>query len=240
MQKSTKLIRNNTLDMVRTVAIVLMIVFHFIYDLKLFEYVSWDTPDGQGWREFRWVIISLFFLCLGISLTFTHQHAFKTKKFIRRVSQIASAAFVISIASYLFIPQNWIFFGVLHFLAFASCVVVWFVRFPLLCFCIGTGFLAAGILQWVPVLWPFNPLFSDLPTYTNDYVAIVPWLAMVFFGVTIAHSQWFINDPLKALSTLVNANVLNYIMWPGQHSLRIYLLHQPILVGILYAFTLAA
>lgn len=222
----------------RTLAIILMVIFHFIYDLKLFDYVNWDTPDGNGWREFRWLIISLFFLCLGISLTFSHQHTFNRKKFAIRVSQIASAALVISIASYLAIPQNWIFFGVLHFLAFASCVVVWFVRLPKICLCIGTVLLLAGMMQWVPTRWPFHILFSKLPAYTNDFVAIVPWLGMVFLGVTIAHSQWFSNDPLRKLSTMVNANIFQRIVWPGQHSLRVYLLHQPILVGLLYGFSL--
>lgn len=221
--------RNYTLDIVRTLAIVLMVIFHFIYDLKYFAYITWDIPDGQGWQQFRWFIISLFFLCLGISLTFAHRCEVRTKKFLLRLTQIAGAALIISIASYFAIPENWIFFGVLHFLAFASCVVIFFVNKPKFCLFIGCVFIAVGALEVLPNRWPFHLLFEGLPKYTNDYVAIFPWLGMVFIGVFVAHSRWFQNDPLATAS-----NHRTWLVWPGQHSLSIYLLHQPIMMGGLY------
>jgi uncharacterized membrane protein len=234
--------RNHTLDIVRTFAIGLMVIFHFIYDLKFFGYVDWDTPDGFGWRQFRWIIISLFFICLGISITFTHKHSFRRKKFLFRVSQIAFAALLISVVTYFAIPKNWIFFGVLHFLAFASCIVVWFVKLPKISLGIGLTFFLIGILQLVPVRWPFHLLFNNLPSYTNDYVAIVPWLGMVFLGITIAHTKWFIGDPLapKLVDEHLDKQAYSHtwLIWPGQHSLSIYLLHQPVMIGALYLVSL--
>jgi len=231
--------RNYTLDIVRTVAIVLMVIFHFIYDLKFFGYITWDIPDGFGWEQFRWLIISLFFLCLGISLTFAHKHSIHIKKFLFRVAQIALAALAISIVSYSTVPKNWIFFGVLHFLAFASCVVIWFVKKPKMSFLIGAAFLLVGALQLFPTRWPFHLLFDHLPKYTNDYVAIFPWLGMVFLGITIAHSQWFQNDPLQKDATHTKYSKTRvWAVWPGQHSLSIYLLHQPVIMGVFYAVSL--
>jgi uncharacterized membrane protein len=227
-------VRNNTLDIVRTIAITLMVIFHFIYDLKLFSYIDWDTPDGFGWRQFRWVIISLFFLCLGISLTFAHKNRVQGKKFLIRFAQIFSAAILISVATYLAIPQNWIFFGVLHFLAFASCVAIWFVNMPKISFAIGISIILIGAVQLLPSRWPFYVFFDNLPHYTNDYVAIFPWLGLVFIGVTIAHTKWFLEDPLCRK----NADPHIWLIWPGQHSLSIYLLHQPFMVGALYLISL--
>jgi uncharacterized membrane protein len=223
--------RNLTLDLARTFAIVLMVIFHFIYDLKMFNWVDWNIPDGDGWKHFRWVIISLFFLCLGLSLSLAHQSKFRAKKFARRVAQIAGAALLISVATWFAIPQNWIFFGVLHFLAVASLICVAFVRMPKLSFAIGLGFMLLGLSGMFSQRWPFHLLFDDLPAYTNDYVAIIPWLGVVFFGISLAHTKWFKNDPLQKFPRLASSKAL---IWPGQHSLSIYLLHQPILIGLLY------
>jgi uncharacterized membrane protein len=223
--------RNFSLDLARTFAIVLMVIFHFIYDLKFFGWVNWDIPDGEGWKQFRWIIITLFFLCLGLSLTLAHKRGFRAKKFVTRVAQISGGAFIISLTSYFAIPENWIFFGVLHFLALASLICIFFINMPKLSFLIGIGFIVLGISELVHPRWPFYLLVEGLPNYTNDYVALVPWLGMVFFGISLAHTQWFQKDPLSTYNRLASNQVL---IWPGQHSLSIYLLHQPIIMGTMF------
>jgi uncharacterized membrane protein len=241
--------RNRTLDILRTLAIVLMVIFHFIYDLKFFGFVDWDTPDGSGWREFRWVIISLFFICLGVSLTFAHNKQYQWQKFFWRFAQIASAGIAISIVTYFAIPENWIFFGVLSFLAFASITVIGFVNHPKLSFCVGMLIIIVGALQVIPTRWPFSLMFDNLPSYTNDFVALFPWLGVVFLGVSLAHTRFMKDDPLSSIfktkhragENIENNNhtlVSKIWVWPGQHSLSIYLLHQPILMGGLYMVTL--
>ncbi len=218
----------------RTLAIVLMVIFHFIYDLKFFHFISSDIPDGSGWQQFRWLIISLFFLCLGASLTLAYKQRFRPKKFFVRVLQIAGAAGVISIGSYLFIPKNWIFFGVLHFLAVSSLIGILFIHHPKISIGLGALFLITGALQIVPTRWPFHLLFDNLPSYTNDYVAFVPWFGMVLLGIGLAHANWFLKDPAKNLISYEK----KWWVWPGKHSLSIYLLHQPLLMGALYLVTL--
>ncbi len=224
-----------TLDLTRTIAIVLMVIFHFIYDLKFFSLINTDIPDGSGWQQFRWIIISLFFLCLGASLHLTYRHHFNFKKFSTRVLQIAVSALVISVGSFYFINENWIFFGVLHFLAFASIVAIFLVKIPKVALVAGIGLMLLGVLQIVPSRWPFYLFFSDLPGYTNDYVAIVPWLGMVFIGVFLGSTTWFQSDPCKRW---FSESTKRNIAFPGQHSLIIYLVHQPILIGAIYLFTL--
>ncbi|MEM0910979.1 MAG: heparan-alpha-glucosaminide N-acetyltransferase [Pseudomonadota bacterium] len=221
-----------TLDLMRSVAIVLMVVFHFIYDLKFFSVIKSDIPDGVGWQQFRWLIISLFFLCLGASLQLTHYQRFKAKKFFTRVLQIALSAAVISVGSYFFINENWIFFGVLHFLAVASLIAIFFVHVPKIAFVLGISVLVLGALQAVPTRWPFNVFFDNLPSYTNDYVAIIPWMGMVLIGVSLGSTRWFRNDPLKGW---FSHSTKQLISTPGQHSLLIYLIHQPILMSAIYA-----
>lgn len=223
-----------TLDLMRSLAIVLMVIFHFIYDLKFFSIIETDIPDGDGWQQFRWLIVSLFFLCLGASLHLTHRRVFQTKKYLVRFLQIALSALVISLGSYYFIRDNWIFFGVLHFLAFASLIAIMFIRLPQLALLIGAGLMAVGAMQIVPTRWPFYLFFDDLPGYTNDYVAIVPWLGMVLIGVYLGSTDWFQKDPCRPW---FKTSTKHLLATPGQHSLIIYLSHQPILMGTLYMVT---
>ncbi|MFC4699618.1 heparan-alpha-glucosaminide N-acetyltransferase [Glaciecola siphonariae] len=227
--------RNITLDMTRTLAIVLMVIFHFIYDLKLFGWIDWDIPDGQGWQQFRWVIVSLFFLALGSSLHFAYASSINYSKFLKRVLQISAGALLISIASYIAIPSNWIFFGVLHFLALASIICVGFANWPKLSFIIGISFFILAASDVLISRWPFHLLFDGLPDYTNDFVAPVPWLGMVFLGISLGHTQWLKRDPLQGK---INPAVLRFAVWPGQHGLMIYLLHQPIMIALLYGLSL--
>ncbi|MFC3121587.1 heparan-alpha-glucosaminide N-acetyltransferase [Agaribacter flavus] len=224
-----------TIDLARSLAILLMVVFHFCYDLKMFGYVSWDVPDGGVWQQFRWLIVSLFFLCLGVSLSLAYSEQIHWRKFIVRTSQIAAGALVISVGSYYFIRENWIFFGVLHFLALSSVLALPFVRYPRVSALLGTLVIAVGAFQLVPTRWPFHLLFDNLPSYTNDYVAFFPWFGMVLLGVCLGYSQWLKNDPLGFIKNNKNAK---YFVWPGQHSLMIYLLHQPVLVVLILLYGL--
>ena len=226
--------RNITLDFFRTLAISLMVIFHFIYDLKLFAVVDWDIPDGVGWQQFRWVIITVFFLCLGVSLKFAHSQTFKPKKYLTRLLQITAAALIISIGSYVFVPDNWIFFGVLHFIAFSSIVAIPFLKSPKAAFLCGMSIILVGALGLVKTRWPFHILFENLPSYTNDFVGIFPWLGVVLLGISLGYSKWLISDPLYKLSQTLSPKVNTLMSWPGQHSLSIYLLHQPVMVGVLY------
>ena len=115
--------RNITLDAIRTLAIVLMVVFHFAYDLRFFGWVDWNVPNGKGWREFRYVILTLFFVSVGASLVLRNYRKFNLKMFLLRLFSIAFWAAVISLFTYYFFNANWIFFGMLHFIAVAKCFV---------------------------------------------------------------------------------------------------------------------
>ncbi len=229
--------RNYTLDIIRTLAIVLMVIFHFIYDLTLFEIVDWNIPDGPGWRQFRWVIISLFFLALGISLVFAYQAKFRMKKFLIRILKIGLGALAISIGSYYFVNENWIFFGVLHFIALSSIIAVSFVNLPKVSLVLGSVIMFIGAVGVIHGRWPFHIIFNDLPIYTNDFVSIFPWLGVVFIGIYFGHTKYLRDDPLANRSKQIGPKLLSLIVWPGQHSLTIYLLHQPILIGVLYLIT---
>ena len=215
-----------TVDIVRTFAIVLMVIFHFLYDLKYFGWVDWDTPDGPGWKQFRYIIVSLFLLSFGASLVLAHSAGIKWAAFRRRLLQIVGAAAAITVVSLMTVPLNWIFFGILHFIAAASLIVIGFVRYPKTSLAIGVSILTLYNLDIFKAFWPFGYIRDWLPSYTNDYVGLSPWLGVVFIGIFIGHQKWLHKDPLSKFSNQ------GWMIKPGQHSLIVYLVHQPLFFGV--------
>ena len=221
-----------TLDLLRTFAIVLMVIFHFIYDLKFFGYVDWNTPDGEGWRSFRHVILISFFLCLGASLHLSHGTRIRWRKFSIRLLQIALSALAITIMSLIMFPKNYIYFGVLHFIAVASIICIGFASQPKLSIGLGIIIITLYQLKIVSGLWPFTTIRPYLPSYSNDYVGVFPWLGVVFLGIGLGATNWFKNDPLRRFQKHP------YLALPGQHSLVIYLVHQPLFFALFGLLTL--
>ncbi|UTA47114.1 DUF1624 domain-containing protein [Simiduia sp. 21SJ11W-1] len=224
--------RNITVDLLRCIAIVLMVVFHFIFDLKMFGLHQWDIPDGAGWREFRYVILSLFFLCVGVGLVFAHGPVIRWRLFFWRELTLVAGAVAISLASWILARDQWIYFGVLHFIAVASLVSLPLVNHPRLALVAAlVMLLGATILDW-PHAWPLSYLVAAwpewFPDYTADWVPLIPWLALVWVGIALAHSPALLRDPAARLR--ISAKLL----WPGRHSLLVYLVHQPILMGAIY------
>lgn len=205
-----------------------MVVFHFCYDLRYFGYVDWGVPNGPGWWQFRYLILTLFLGTVGISLSLSHSVRVRWAKFGWRALRIGLAALAITLMSLVIFPQSWIYFGILHFILFASLVGVILVPFPRLALALGTAMLLVHWLDWLPSAWPFNFLRQYLPDYTEDLVLPFPWLGVVLMGVWIGSliARGKISYRGPALPT--------WLGFAARHSLAIYLLHQPLLFGLFF------
>jgi uncharacterized membrane protein len=86
--------------------------------------------------------------------------------------------------------------------------------------------LDGKLLNWIG-------LISHKPV-TEDYVPVLPWLGVMWWGMAggqLALSKGWI-DQLAVSATLVPAVQL---AWLGRWSLSWYMLHQPLLIGLLTA-----
>jgi uncharacterized membrane protein len=163
----------------------------------------------------------------------------RLRNYLPRLGYIAAGAALISLSSYLMFGPRWIFFGVLHFVAVASIVGLAFVRRPWLALPVGIGlilldglfshaFFDQSALQWLGLMTYKPP--------TEDYVPLIPWFGVVLIGIFAGH--WLLRH--QAARPLVHgwsgSSPARLLAFAGRHSLIIYMLHQPVLIGSLWTF----
>jgi uncharacterized membrane protein len=220
--------RLHYLDVVRGIAIILMVIYHFCFDLDNFRYIQIDMDTDPFWRGFRFLIITLFLSTMGISLALTHAKGICWRCLKKRTLLLGGAAILVSVASYMQFPQTWIYFGILHFILFASWLGLFFIGKPWLSLITAIIILVGSAFGWLhtDALFALLQQPLHLPSgYTEDLVTIFPWFAIVLIGIFIVAMGWHLSPYLKANF------ISNKVAFLGRHSLIIYMLHQPILFG---------
>ncbi|HOM14376.1 MAG TPA: heparan-alpha-glucosaminide N-acetyltransferase [Rubrivivax sp.] len=226
------------LDALRGAAIVWMALFHLAFDLNHF---GWIAPRQNFYADPLWTwqracIVSLFLWCAGLSLAVALHQGQSGRRFWRRWMQIAGCAVLVSLGSALMFPKSWISFGVLHGIA----VMLLLAR------------LAAPLRGWLWLLGALcialplgvqHPLFDSrwtnwvgLVTHkpvTEDFVPLLPWLGVLLFGV--AAGQWLLRARPGWLSGDLPAPARPLALL-GRWPLSFYMLHQPVLIGLLVAW----
>ena len=202
------------IDQLRGLAVLLMIIFHTLYNLNLFSHIS--IQRGFFWMIFPNIIVTLFMLTVGISLTLAHYPDIRPRPLMVRLLKISLGAALISLSTWLLFPHRWIYFGTLHNIVVCSLMALPFLRFP-------------RIALGVGILLPFLPLsWFHLPHPSMDYIPPFPWLAPTLWGIFLFH---FRNGAFLKIH-LSHGSPLNF--W-GRNALLIYLIHQPLLYGLLLA-----
>jgi len=235
-QSPGKTPRIPALDIARTVAICAMVLYHFVFDLDMFGVIPAGTALTGGWRLLALCTAGSFLALAGVSLWLAHGTAIQWRGFWRRFGLVAGAALMITMATRFAIGEGFIFFGILHSIALCSPIGLVALRLPaavLIALAI-FAFWAPGALRAdlfnTPALWWVG--LSTMPIRAADYVPLFPWIGPFFLGLAFAkivswRHAW--PTPSGAPSRLQRV-----LAWPGRHSLAIYLLHQPILIGLLW------
>jgi uncharacterized membrane protein len=229
------------IDMARGAALVGMALYHLSWDLAYFHLAPADLPVIPPMRLFSHAVAGVFLALAGVSLALAHRGGLRWGPFWRRLAKVGGAAALITAATYVFAPQEPIFFGILHCIALASLLAAPLLRLP------ASAALAFSALAFAAPLLVVSPVFDrpaliwlglgTMPPYTLDWRPLAPWSGCVFLGLAAARlnmrgltasalSQWRpVSWPGRALA------------WAGRHSLPIYLIHQPILFAVLFAAT---
>ena len=214
--------RIDELDSLRATALVLMLVLNFVTDLNHFGIMNTETGD-QWWWLAR-IAASLFVGISGVSYFLAHRLEYDFTKTSGRTQRLIFWAFVITIITYIFEPSAYVRFGVLHLLALASIVAFPVARKPE--FALGIGL----ILLIIPLSSNSNLVWLGLREtgfIAVDYFPLNPWLGIFFIGLALASRIYPEGKPLTEIQWPEKW------LWFGRNTLTIYVIHQPILIGLL-------
>ena len=214
--------RIDELDSLRATALVMMLVLNFVTDLNHFGIMNTETGD-QWWWLAR-IAASLFVGISGVSYFLAHQLEYDFTKTSGRTKRLIFWAFVITIITYIFEPSAYVRFGVLHLLALASIVAFPVARKPE--FALGIGL----ILLIIPLSSNSNLVWLGLREtgfIAVDYFPLNPWLGIFFIGLALASRIYPEGKPLTEIQWPEKW------LWFGRNTLTIYVIHQPILIGLL-------
>ena len=237
----TSVQRYDTIDAVRGVAIVWMTAFHFCFDLTHFGFIRQDFYNDPFWTWQRTAIVSLFLFCAGLSQAVAVYQQQSATRFWRRWAQVAGCALLVTAGSYFVFPNTFIYFGVLHGIALMLLIVRFSAGWGRWLWLAGAVAVAARFVAVdVHGAWPAADFLNAKPwnwlglvdrkPVTEDYVPLVPWLGVMWWGT--ASGQWLLAHRRDLLIRAL-PRAAGPLAWLGRWSLSWYMLHQPVLFGIL-------
>lgn len=213
------------IDFLRGVAIILMVLFHLAVDLA--EYYAYPLVYTQGVLYYTGKLSAVLFLLLaGLSTRFS-------RNCLRHGLQILSWGMVVTIITYVYNPAMYVRFGILHLIGsglilihFTRTIAGWR-RMALAILLMAGGKVAEQTTTAQVWLLPLG--FSPAGFATLDYYPLLPWGGVMFLGVTAG--DFLYRDGRSLFKHPPEPNLFTCL---GRHSLCIYLLHQPVLLALLW------
>ena len=230
------------LDALRGLAILLMTSYHFVFDLTLFGYSRANVFAGV-WRFYGRASAVLFLLLAGASLAISAARGMarpgaapRCAVYLVRGLTLAGWGLVISLVSWAYIGQPVIIFGILHLIGVATVLACPFLRLFPANAAIGIVLIAAGVfLNTLPVAHPWLIWLGLRPPQLRqlDYFPLLPWFGVVLLGMAAAQTLYPGGARRFPVPDWGSRPGVRHLVWLGQRSLVIYLLHQPVLFGLL-------
>ena len=230
--------RYECIDILRGVAVIFMIIFHIFY-----------FPNKYGYKEFNYstdilqltarIAQIIFITLVGINIYLSYKNSeTKNKYYVKQLNRILKLVFLaifITLFSYFIFGDSFVKFGILHFLAIASLLLMLFVDNQKVI--IGVIFLTLIIkvlISYDKQIFLFIPKKIAFVTgfYSRysavDHFPIIPWISYVCLGLLIGKyitdKDFKINTP-EIYHKLKDSGALKGLQWCGKKSLEIYIIH---------------
>lgn len=227
------------LDAVRGLAVFLMLVFHLSFDLSHFSSLTINLPHWF-WEWMPEVIIFLFLIVLGVSswVKYSTPSQPSPQFFYKRGLKLCLIAAGISFATFLYDRQLTVYFGALHCIGVSVLLCPFFLKHRKYNLIVSAGILSLGFF-----LFQYRFSFSFLlwlgfwPSAGagGDYFPLIPYFGYVLLGIFLGEKLYPIRqEPLFSLSkSTARFLPLRFFGFLGTFSLPIYLIHQPLFIGLI-------
>lgn len=237
-KKSMK--RYNAIDALRGFSIINMMIYHTIWDLVYifgFNWAWYRSHAAYIWQQFIcYTFIILSGLCIPLS-----------KRKLKRGITVFIFGIVISIVTIIAMPQDKVIFGILTLIGSCMMLIIpiekilkrinpyYGITINIFLFIvtrnINRGYL---IFYKLPQFLYKNMLtayigFPPASFSSTDYFALFPWIFLFISGYFL----YYILDENNLLCKLEKSRFAP-LEWMGQHSLMIYVFHQPVIYFLLY------
>lgn len=230
------------IDAARGVAILMMITYHLLYDLNYFGVASIPVTTGF-WRAFALTCACMFVFLVGLSLSISRERALQkgvqgralTGKFLKRGVFIFSLGCAITVVTWFALGRGYILFGILHLIGLSICLSPLF-------FSLREKNIIAGVIVIalaLVVTGTEGPLWlawlgiHPAGFYSVDYEPLIPWFGLVLLGLGTGASLYPDGHPLLQFKEPFPP-LTGFLAAAGRHSLLIYLVHQPVIILILF------
>ncbi|PKL70413.1 MAG: hypothetical protein CVV30_03385 [Methanomicrobiales archaeon HGW-Methanomicrobiales-1] len=232
------------IDLFRGIAILMMVVFHTVFDISFLGIAPVDVATGF-WRYFAYLTASLFLLIVGVSLIISHARAVQklsgfplVKKYFLRGAGIFALGLLVTLGTWWYLHEGYVIFGILHLIGISIMLSPLFFRFGKLNIllglaCIPVGWIISG-LGGPAFLLPLGIIPSGFASV--DYTPLFPWFGMVLIGMGLGECLYTGGVRQFSLRSLPDL-LVRPLSFLGRHSLVIYLVHQPVIVLLLALVT---
>ncbi len=227
--------RITSVDAARGAAIVMMVAYHFFFDIRYFGIANVDL-QGVPLTLLQRATGTLFVLIAGVSLTLSER---KNKEgyahHLKRAAMLGAVALLITVATWIYPHDGFIQFGVIHMLALSTLIAPFFFRFGWVNAVLGALIVLAGIGMngmATDTHWLFWLGINDPGYHALDNYPMLPWFGVVLIGIWLGQSLFPAAAAVKRAARLPGEPALAFL---GRNSLAIYLAHQLALVGTIMA-----
>ena len=223
------------IDLLRTNAIVVMIVFHTLYLLSYFG-IHYADLHRLYWLWFAGGGGTFIFLA-GLSMTIAHSRTNRIWPLMRRGLQILAWGMGITVVTFFISNTDYVRFGVLHFFGMAFILGPFFLRFRFINLVLGLALMVVGFyLRGIYFDFPWL-LWLGLKPHSGlgfDYIPLLPWFGLFLIGMFFGRILYPQGNRRFSIPDFRNPAVSAYTL-PGRHPLTIYLAQWPAIIGVLLA-----